>query len=398
MKLCDKIIVLSLILLSFFNIDYGQNTIKELRKKQDELSKAIEQIEKALQSTQRQKVSTINQLYLLKRQIKRRAELIDQYSKEISVIDKNIRANKIKIDSVKERIGQLKADYARIIRKYYLISKNKGNIIAYIISSKSVNQAYKRLKYYQQYIKYSHKIYYELKEAEDKLNQENEKLVKNRKMRETALNQLKNEEKKYKAEKYVKNRYVSALKKRERKLRKDLKDKERVNRKLAETMKKMIEEERRKNKGLRLTPEEKLITGKFDANKGKLPWPTVKGIIIESFGSHRHPVLKNVTVKNDGIDIMTEKGSYARAVFDGEVRKIVAIPGANETVIIKHGSFYTVYQNIYKVNVKVGQKVNAKEKLGLIFTNPESNETVLHFEMWNGTKKMNPETWLAKSK
>ncbi len=398
MSLCKKILLFGIFILLSGVSGMGQKSLKDLKKRQDELNKTIRETTEALKSTQKKRVRTINQLYLLNRQIKKRKQLIDEYNREIEIIDKSIAENEKKIESIRKQIEKLKDDYAGIIRKYYVIYKNKGSVFAYILASKNVNQAYKRLKYYQQYLNYSHRIYKELNEAEKNLQKENEKLAENRQVQVNAIKKLKKEEEKYRNEKALKNRYVGELQKKERELRRKLRNKEKIREKLAQAMRKMMEEERKRNKGMKLTPEEKLIAGEFDANKGKLPWPTLKGIIVDQFGSHRHPVMVNVTVKNDGIDILTEKGSYARSVFEGEVRKIVAIPGANETVIIKHGSFYTVYQNVYKVNVKVGEKVKAKEKIGTIFTNPENNETVLHFEIWKGTKKMNPEDWLAKGK
>ncbi len=390
------LIIFFLLILSISGM--GQESLQDLRKKQDELNQTIEETSKALSLTQKKRVRTINQLYLLNRQIRKRKQLIGEYNAEINIINRSIEINEQKMDSIQKRIRQLKNEYAKIIRQYYSVYKERGNILAYIVSSKSVNQAYKRLKYFQQYIGYIHKIFNELTKAEELLKQENRKLEDNKRTKVQALNRLKKEEQKYRTEKLLKNNYVISLRKKERQLRKELRNKEKVRKKLADTMRKMMEEERKRNKGMMLTPEEKLIAGKFDANKGKLPWPAAKGIIIETYGSHRHPVLRNVTVKNDGIDIMTEKNAYARSVFDGEVRKIVAIPGANETVIIKHGNYYTVYQNVYKVSVKVGQKVKAKDKIGIVFTDPANQETVLHFEIWRGTQKMNPEIWLAKSK
>ncbi|HHJ10318.1 MAG TPA: hypothetical protein ENK25_05430 [Bacteroidetes bacterium] len=397
MILYKKILFLcALLFLSFFS-GMGQKSLQDLKKRQDELTKEISETAKALEFTKKMRVKTINQLYLLNRQIKKRKLLIDEYNNEIQIIDKKIRNNEQEIDSIQKRISQMKDDYTEIIRKYYLIYKYKGNLIGYIISANNVNQAYKRLKYYQQYMEYGHKIFNELKDAEEKIKKENENLENNRVNELRVLNKLKNEEEKYTNEKALKNTYVLSLQKRERELRKDLKNKEGVRKKLEETMKNMMEEERINKRGIKLNAGERLIAMEFEANRGKLLWPT-EGIIIENFGFHRHPVLKNVMEKNDGIDIMTKKGSYARAVFDGEVRKIVAIPGANETVIIKHGNFYTVYQNVYKVNVKVGQKVKKLEKIGIVFTNPKNKETVLHFEIWKGTKNINPEEWLIKNK
>ena len=345
----------------------GQKSLQDLRKRQDELNRTIKETSEALNLTKKKRVRTINQLYLLNRQISKRKQLIEEYNTEIAIIDKNIEANEQKLDSIQKRIDLLKDEYAEIVKKYYTVYKSQGNVLAYIITSKSVNQAYKRLKYFQQYLEYSHKIFNELKNAEEELKKENNEMEENRRIKLLARERLQKEEVRYRNEKVLKNKYVISLQKKERALKKELRNKERIRNKLVSTMKKIMEEERKRNKGMILTPEEKLIGGKFDANKGKLPWPIAKGIIVEAYGSHRHPVLKNVTVKNDGIDIMTEKNAYARSVFTGEVRKIVAIPGANETVIIKHGNYYTVYSNLSEVYVTKGSKISARKKIGKVF-------------------------------
>jgi murein DD-endopeptidase MepM/ murein hydrolase activator NlpD len=144
-----------------------------------------------------------------------------------------------------------------------------------------------------------------------------------------------------------------------------------------------------------LTPEEKLISDNFQGNKGKLPWPTERGVVTSRFGKHQHAVLKQVTVQNDGIDISTVQGAEARALFDGVVSKVVAILGANYTVIIRHGNFLTVYQNLINVRVKPGEEVSVKQILGTIFTEEDTNSTLLHIEIWKELNKQNPEDWLS---
>ena len=148
---------------------------------------------------------------------------------------------------------------------------------------------------------------------------------------------------------------------------------------------------------MKLTPEEENIAINFSSNKGKLPWPTERGIIVEKFGEHKHPVLKNVKISNNGIDIATIERGEIRAIFDGEVRKIVAIKGANSTVLIRHGNFFTVYQNLIEVNVKKGEKVKTKQKIGIVYSNSDSErDNVVHLEIWENNVKMNPEAWIAK--
>ncbi len=401
MKHSEKIkyIVLLFLLAVSVTRASAQGSLSEIKKKQEQLARDISESTRLLKSTEKRRKYTVNQIYILNRQIKNRKKLIRGYEQEIAVIGRRISSGRQKIDSINRRTEILKKEYALIVQKYYELYKSKGGVLAYIFAAENLNQAYKRMKYYQQFLSYGKKLYNELETARKEKENEISMLEKNRQEREQVLKKLKNEQNRLIAEKRKKNIYVQNLQRKEREIRKDINSKRKIARRLSDEMKRLMAEERKKGKGnLKLTPEEKIIAGNFSKNKGKLPWPTVRGIIIDDFGEHQHPVLKNVTVRNDGIDIMTEKGGKARAVFEGEVRKIIAIPGANETVIIKHGNYYTVYQNIYNVSVKTGQHVRIKQSLGTIFSDKKTGETVLHFEIWEGMKKMNPEIWLAGKK
>ncbi len=396
---CSHRIFWGLLLVTFSIQTMGQGSLTELRRQQKELEKEIQQNTEMLRKTEKRRKNTVGQIYLLERQIRNREKLIKGYEQEISMIGEDIRKKIEKIDSLERRLEILRKEYAEIIRKYYEVTKSTGGITAYIFAAEDLNQAYKRLRYYQQFIRYSEQLYGELIGMKKNLEEEVQALRQARTEREEALEKLKREQQKLVREKNRKNRYVQVLKRKEKEIKKQIREKRRIKKRLAAAMARIMEEERKKRaNGIALTPEEKIIDGNFSKNMGKLPWPTERGVVIEGFGIHRHPVLKNITVRNDGIDIMTEKNAKARAVFEGEVRKIIAIPGANETVIIRHGNFYTVYQNVYKVSVKAGEHVKTKQPIGTVFTDSKSGETILHFEIWQGMKKLDPEKWLAGKK
>ena len=144
-----------------------------------------------------------------------------------------------------------------------------------------------------------------------------------------------------------------------------------------------------------LTPEESIISKNFADNRGRLPWPTASGKITERFGTHPHPTL-GFEVESNGIEITTNKGAKARAVFEGTVTKIVVIPGRNTAIIIKHGNYYSVYDNLINVQVKTGDNVKVKDELGTVFTDPETGYTVLQLQIWKELQKLDPELWLSK--
>jgi len=146
-----------------------------------------------------------------------------------------------------------------------------------------------------------------------------------------------------------------------------------------------------------LTKEETLVSGNFERNQGHLPWPTSNGFISGHYGIHEHAVLKHVTTNNKGIYIQTPGGSSARAVFEGIVTQRFSIPGSNNAVIIQHGNYRTVYANLTQIYVREGDHVSAKQAIGKIYTDDESdNKTELYFQIWNGKSIQNPESWIAR--
>ncbi|MCT4602732.1 MAG: peptidoglycan DD-metalloendopeptidase family protein, partial [Marinifilum sp.] len=212
------------------------------------------------------------------------------------------------------------------------------------------------------------------------------------------------ENNKLSAEKSQQSALVQKLKKREKQLRDDLRKQKRYAQKLQKEIQKIIERQARlakkssKSSGKYvITPEEKTLSLSFDKNKGKLPWPTKTGFISERFGEHPHPVLKHVTVRNDGIDITTDSKSDCRSVFKGEVTHILSMPGLNNVVIIRHGEFFTVYSNLATVNVKKGDVVQSKEKIGVVYTDNSQDQTILKFQLWKGSTKLNPAHWLYRN-
>ena len=194
------------------------------------------------------------------------------------------------------------------------------------------------------------------------------------------------------------------LKKREKDLRRQLKEKERIANELNKALEKLIKSEIEKvnkvkttvNKTVVManTPETVKLSQDFMNNKQKLPWPVEKGFISETFGKHEYASLEGVYIYNNGVNIRTNKEALARAVFNGEVVNIINIPGSNYTVLIKHGEYFTVYSNLEVVNVKVGDKIKTKQSVGTVFFNDKSGMAELHLEIWKNYDKLDPSEWL----
>ena len=227
-------------------------------------------------------------------------------------------------------------------------------------------QGYKRVKYLQQVSKIRRDESEIISELIEEIEIPKERLENDL----TKISDLQRRELQQKnllqGEQTKKQKMVRSLTAREKQLQKELEGKRKVAQRLEKELARLIEAERKKATTTALTPEQKLIGENFADNKGRLPWPVERGIITGHFGTHQHPVLKYVTEKNDGIDITSSGKTKARSVFKGEVTAITAIPGANMTVIIKHGQYLSVYNNLVNVRVKKGDKVETKQEIGKV--------------------------------
>jgi septal ring factor EnvC (AmiA/AmiB activator) len=281
----------------------------------------------------------------------------------------------------------------------------------FILSSENFNQAYRRIKYFQQYSSYRKKQVEMIQQTQKIINNKLSTLNNQKTEKVVLLTQKEKEKKKLSIEKEEKDNTISKLKKKEKNLSAMLKKKQREAEKLQKEIEKIITEEIRKSKipevkenktavdkkpnTISLTPDESIISNNFEINKGRLPWPTEKGVISSSFGEHPHPVHKDVKIKNNGIDILTNKGSYARSIFNGVVTAVISTPNGKKAVIIRHGEYLSVYSNLDDVIVSKGAKVSSKQKIGSIALNSEESSTELHFEIWKNTNFQNPQPWLA---
>ena len=147
-----------------------------------------------------------------------------------------------------------------------------------------------------------------------------------------------------------------------------------------------------------MRPNEKTLNDQFSSNLTKLPWPLERGIITENFGVHIHPILEGIKVRNDGIDITTAKGSPVQSVFQGTVRNVFVIPGMNKIVIVRHGSYLSVYSNLIDVYVKVGEVIKTKQVIGILASDSNSDVSILKFQIWKENVKLDPQKWLAAEK
>ncbi len=371
---------------------------KSLERSKKQLEGKISYTKKLLHETKNQKKASLNDLSLLNSQIRNRKELVTVYSREIKQADIEISDIKTEIQGLQKELKNLKKEYGDLIYQSYK-SRSKTDQWMFVFSSEDFYQAYRRIKYLQEVSEYRREKAANILAKEKKLKERISALeiLKNNRLQLLLAKEA--EADALLSDKTEKQKKVNSIMKKEKELNRQLAQQRKEWRKLNDEIKKIIAAKMKSNNSgkpgrLPLTPEEKKLSSSFVANKGKLPWPSARGQITSHFGRHPHPNL-HVTVDNKGVDIRCEKGAMARAVFTGKVVSIIPLPRYT-AVLIQHGNYFTVYSNLVEVFVSEGEMVKTKQQIGLVGTDSDSGETILHFELWSSSTNapQNPESWI----
>ena len=408
-----------LILLFFLSSDllFSQNKTK-LEKEKQELEIKIKQTHSQLNKEKKKKNSALEQLQLSNKKIKQHNQLLNNLENTIKVQNSSIKKVEKQTLEIEENILIKEEELtltqntlSNIIYQTY-VWKNTYNESFFLISSDDLNQLYKRKQYLNQLtlnrknqISKIKKIRKELEGVKQKLINEETELLKEEKRLEDIFSNKESENKILELEKNNNSKIVSEIKKNEQHYRNKLNEQKKEAKEIEEQIKKIIEEEIRKsreeaeknNSGSPLTPEDLELSSNFTSNKGRLPWPLEKGIIVSSFGIQKNKAISGVETKNNGIDFSTDPGQNCRVIFDGKISRIFFIKGKGKAVLVNHGNYFTVYSGLENIVVKSGDKVISKQKIGTIITSETTKETQLHFEIWKGKETQNPVKWLYKA-
>ena len=409
--------LISFCILIFPIVVFCQNK-EELKNQKKSIEKEISYTSSLLKKTKENKKTSLQYISYLNKKINSQERLIQISNIELALIKKQI--NKLEneilfteqqIDKKGKEIIALKKEYGKML---YSLQKNKNdrNSLMFIMSSETFNQAYKRVLYLREYTRMRKAQTLQIIKSQDSLSANSERLLfqidQINKKKTESINLISNKKEnlnKILEDKQEKKITVANLKKSEKIFLKKIKEQEKKSRILEEKIKRIIEEEirfareRLKNEDntISLTPEAKLLSDQFSANKGNMPWPLEQGLIVSYFGKQKHPVFGNVETFNNGINIATNENAIIRAVFNGKVSRIFFIKGEGKAVLINHGEYFTVYSGLKTVSVKLGDEVLTKEKIGTVLTDNSDNKTELHFEIWQGYDKLNPSLWLYEA-
>lgn len=414
--------LLIFLFLSVAGVAFGQSTV-ELRRRKEALSREIETLSKSLNQTKSSKRLSLKQVKTLNTQIHLREEKINTINSEVRLLNNQISDNSSTVRSLQSQLAKLKKEYGGMVL-FAFRNQSSYSKLMFIFASRDFNQAYKRLKYLQQFSEYRKKQVSYIQETESDLNVTINELDRNKREKSNLLTDQQQEKQTLGKEKNSQSRVLNGLSKQEQQLKKELKQKQvessRLNRAIQNAINREIEEARRRaeeeariaaakakaenkdapnakplSKGssiLAATPESAKLSSDFLGSRGDLPWPVTSGIITEGFGIHRYG--ENVTTENNGVDIKTAEGASVRAVFSGEVAAVQNFAGSF-AVLVRHGEYFTVYSNLRTVSVSKGQKVGLKQNLGTVLTDPNDGTTEVHFEVRKGALPLNPSSWLA---
>ena len=380
-----------------------RNELERLKKATQEM---IEETNRMLSVTKKSALQSLNQLGIIGEEIKMRRSLISTLNEEVRLIDREQAQTSREIKQLQEQLEEKKQKYAIAMQGLY--QKRSGvDDMLFILSAQNVGQSYRRMRYLQEYSQWRKEQAAAIVEQQTELTRKQAELEKKKQARNILLRERRSEAEALRQKEDTQKSLVNELQKKQKSLQSELRKQQQQAQNLDRQIQKLIEEEARKaarqkdskavtKGGYAMNKQEAALSGSFEKNKGRLPYP-VNGsyVIVGRFGKQQHS--RYVETINNGIDLQTKPGAEARAVFDGVVSRVFIVPGYNSSVIIRHGNYLTVYSNLREVYVKAGDEVKTRQSIGKIFTDTENdNLTKMQFQLWKETTKLNPEPWLSR--
>jgi septal ring factor EnvC (AmiA/AmiB activator) len=378
----------------------------ELEERRQELRREIKQINELLFKDTSKKKSQTSLIEDLNYRVSVRKNLILVTNQQANLLTREINDNQNKISELRDELQTLKDNYAKMIVTSYK-SKSEQSRVMFLLSSTNFKQAYKRIQYLNQYANYQKEQGEAIKIKTAELQETNIALLKQKEDKQKLIEDNRVAQRELEKELDQQRELMAAINKNLKSYTTQIREKQREADKIDREIEKIIREAiaaSNKKAGnssttstnFALTPEAKALAKDFVSNKGKLSWPVEKGVVKVRYGKQPHPVVKSVTIQSNGVRIATEKNADVRAIFNGEVMRIITSKNGNPTVLIQHGNYISAYSNMAKIYVKKGDKVSTKEVIGQVFTNPSNGETMLNFSIFKETKTVNPAEWIYK--
>ena len=392
----SRIILLVIVLISS---SLSSQTKQDLENQKKQIQDDIKKIELKLATNSKQKKLIVSNAEDINYKIKLQENLINNINSQLNLILREIDRNENRLSDLKQRELTLKDELSKMLLSAY---KKKSNLnkLMFVFSSTSFQQAYKRIQYFKQYANFQNKTLSKIKINSNDIKNvivvldsqktnkkllidENEEIKRDLSIEYTGLNNL-----------------IAEVNKNQKRYSAEIKQKQKLTREIDKKIQRLIEEAlakaKKKDGRFELTEEAKLISKNFNANKGKLPSPVIRGSVVLGFGKQPHPIVKTTTIQSNGVRIRTSSDVEARTIFNGEVYSIIKSKNNTHTILIQHGNFFTVYKNLSDIYVKKGDKLKPKDSIGKIATDPLNGQTILSFSIFNNGVPQNPRFWIYK--
>lgn len=432
MKRLFCFLLLGIMLLS--NDSYGQTrSSSQLKKDKQNIEREIANTQSLLKKTEKNQKASLQQIAVLRQQINNREKLITALNEEILQMEQQQELNQQMILNLQKKLEYMKSDYAQVV---YMAYRNRKLMdkVTFILAADDFSQMFRRLRFYTVFSENVRSQSEKINKTQTELKTKNEEIIQLKSEKLTLLSGKETEIKQLEIDRKQKTKNAEQLKKQSQQLSAQLKEKQKKRKELDAAIQKAIKAEiaaanaknaksktsntsaskgntasntstanksttssasTRSSASIALTPEEQTLNNSFVSNKGSLPWPVAKGAKVGEFGNYAHPDVPSVMIENRGIDIMTDAGSAVRAIFQGEVSAVMDVMGT-KVVMIRHGEYISVYQNLASVSVTKGTKVSTKQSIGTVGRNSATNTYELHFEIWRNDSYLNPNSWLAR--
>lgn len=385
--------------LSFVSEGLAQKSKTQIEKEKKESLAKISEVQKILKETETERKATIGQLQALNKQIEVRRSLISSITQEIDLLSGEINDLSMVVNALQSDLEHLKKEYGQMVYDAYKANQGYSKL-TFLFSAQTFNQLFLRLKYLEQYTKAREVQVEQIEKVKEAMNQQVNSLVVKKEEQDVLLQSKIKENQNLLSLKTKQNRVVQELSKREKELKAEVDETKKAVTRLDNLLAKIIKAEIEKSNAgkasnsINLSADMAKLSTAFEGKRSRLAWPVQSGFVSEKFGKHPHPVLKNIWVENQGVDIQTQKNAQVKAVFEGKVATTAFVPGMNRVVIVQHGDYYTLYAKLKSVNVKKGQVIQANENIGEVFTNADGISEI-QFQVWKNNVKMDPEKWLV---
>lgn len=397
-----KRILFAVFLISVQIVFSQASSRKDLENQKQAIQKELKQINNLLFINNKKKEVAFSDIENLTLKIQRQQEIVKLTNRQINILNEEISQNQKTKANLEKNLEEIKLAYKQMIIRSYKARSGKNKLM-FILSAETFFQAFKRTQYIKQYashrrnqakkiVSISENITNVIKDLSQRLDLKRDLLKKNRDNQKTL-----------ESEKTRVNKMAYQLRSQEKKYKRNIVLKQKESEKIDKEIEKLIKEaiaasnrKKAKSNNFSLTPEALALAKSFELNKGKLPWPVSRGVVIQKFGTQPHPVVRTAKIKSNGIVIATEKSAKVKTVFKGIVLSVLKFRGSNPTVLVQHGNYITAYKNLAKVFVEKGDNLDSGEVIGEVYNNENSGKSTLQFSVFKKTTPLNPIYWILK--